>query len=74
MKQVTMTKRFYVSSDKMTNGTADRMGWMRLYPEAVEEAKARLKRNPNLEKCFIVEVIAVVERENPPFVVSRIRK
>ena len=69
-----MTKRFYVASNLMTDGTAERKGWLRLHSEAIEEAKQRLTKEPHTEKCYVVEVVTVVERESLPYVVSAIRR
>lgn len=69
-----MTRRFYVASNRMTNGEAERYGWMKLKGEAIAEGKKRLAEHPELDKVYIVEVVTVIEREEPPFVVSEVRK
>lgn len=70
----TMTKRFYVASNKMTDGTADRYGWMRILPDAINEAKTRLLNHSHLECVYVVEVVRIVRRENPPIVVEEVRR
>ena len=74
MAKVTMTKRFYVASNLMTDGTADRKGWMRLHGEAIEEAKQRLIKEPHTEKCYVVEVVTVIRRPQPQVIIEHVRK
>ena len=74
-----MTKRFYVASNKMSNGIADERGWLRTYSEAVEEAKERLNTVKNsdgrpLNAVYVVEVVAIIEREETPIRVVEVRK
>lgn len=60
MKQ-TMTRRFYI-----TRTPAERDGAMLFtYGEAVNKAKTQLEHNPEAEPYYIVEVKAIVQREEP---------
>lgn len=65
----TMTRRFY-----KTNSPIQAECILKLYTEAVEDAKSAIRSGKN-DKYYIVEVVAEVERVyNPDVTVSLIRK
>lgn len=66
---ITMTRRFYMAYKNIKQDGPP----LKLYSEAIDEAKQFLKENPNCDERFIVEIVAVVKRESTPLIVEEIR-
>lgn len=70
-RKITMTKRFYTGSGRMTS-TGDMHHKLGLYGEAIEIAKRRVEKDE--EEVYIVEVVAVVRKERPPVIIDEVRR
>jgi len=73
MSKVTMTRRFYVGSSRMSNGEAEQRGWMKTYKEALSAA-TDLVSNGTDEVRYVVEVVAIVRRKEQPVIVEEVRR
>ncbi len=69
-----MTRRFYMGTIGIHNHVRENDCFIKLYDEAVREAKEYLEENPDCEERAIVEIVAFVRRERTPIIVEKVRR